>query len=85
MLKKHNTAFVVLESETYAEAVLRNNVPSPAAVEAQRFNQRPRDPIKVVSKRLTKMYKGCCILMSIVIGDCGPGSIFILEVFTKRK
>ncbi len=57
VLKKHNTAFVVLESETYAEAVLRNNVPIPAEVEAQRFNQRPRDPIKAVSKRLTKMYK----------------------------
>ncbi len=57
VLKKHNTAFVVLESETYAEAVLRNNVPIPAEVEAQRINQRPRDPIKAVSKRLTKMYK----------------------------
>ncbi len=57
VLKKHNSAFVVLESETYAEAVLRNNVPIPVEVEAQRFNQRPRDPIKAVSKRLTKMYK----------------------------
>ncbi len=55
VLKKHNTAFVVLESETYAEAVLRNNVPIPAEVEAQRFNQRPRDPIKdiLVSLLLT--------------------------------
>ena len=57
VLKKHDTAFVVMESETYAEALLRNVQSMPVEVEAKRFLPRPRDPVKAVSKRLTKMYQ----------------------------
>ncbi len=34
------TAFIVLESETYDEAILRNTVPIPVEVKAQNSNQR---------------------------------------------
>ena len=57
VLKKHNTAFVVMESETYAEALLRNVQAMPVELEAKRFLPRPRDPVKAVSKRLTKMHQ----------------------------
>jgi hypothetical protein len=63
VLKKRDTAFVVMGDETYARAVLSGENKVKATV--TRYVERPHDPLKAVNKRLTKMYEE---LLTVVDG-----------------
>ena len=63
VLKKRDTAFVVMGDETYAQAVLSGENKVKATV--TRYVERPHDPLKAVNKRLTKMYEE---LLTVVDG-----------------
>ena len=53
VLKKHNTAFVVMDKESYVQAAISGQ----KKIEVSRYVDRPHDPLKAVSKKLTKMYQ----------------------------